>query len=109
MTYVAIPPALRDWAIAVGGPHDDNLMVEEAVIAAGERVLAQGLAERSPDGTLFLRAHPEHELVLTTFGEPELVEVLRREAQLGLVLLMVFVVLTGLGIVLAAIGWYVDL
>jgi hypothetical protein len=108
-TYMPMSQGLLGWAMTVGGVSGDQIMVEERVIAPGERVLAQGLAERSPDGTLFLRSHREHELQLTTLGEHELVEVRRREGQLGLILLIVFSVVAAIGVVLAGVGWYVDL
>lgn len=109
VTYVPISPAQREWAIAVGGPSGSELMVEEALIAPGDRVLAQGLSERAPDGSLFLRHHPGQELMLSTLGERALIDARERDRQLGLVLFLFFSFVALVGIVLAGIGWYADL
>ncbi|MBE7481675.1 MAG: hypothetical protein HS104_17055 [Polyangiaceae bacterium] len=86
----------------VGG--DRPLLVEEQLIAPGERLLAVGLGERAADGTLVLRSSVAHELVLSTYSEPDLRRLTRSEGKLALVLTLVFLGVAASGFVLVVLG-----
>lgn len=66
-----LTPQLEQWAesqTALSG----TFKITEKLIAPGEPVLARGLAERDSSGGLFFRNHePQHQLLLSTLGEPE--------------------------------------
>jgi hypothetical protein len=103
-----LSPDGHAWLAALTGKDARHLMIEEAVIVPGQRLLALGLGERHPDGTLFMRHHAGQDLVLSAFSEAELRQNRRREGRLALVLLLVFGVMCAVGASLVGFGVFVD-
>ena len=108
LRYVPMTPAVAAWASAVTNHAATHLMVDERVIGSNDRLLVIGFAERTAEGTLFLRHSNERELCLSLLNEQQLLALRERQRKGGWIALAVFVGLAGIAVLLAAIGWWFD-
>lgn len=107
MTHYDLTPEMERWARTRSGASGGRILVDSREIALGSHIYALGWASL-PDGIVCMRQAPGRQLVLSTFNEQQLLDILGSRAGALRIFTVMSLACTAIGALLIVVGLVVS-